>query len=313
MNGIFNLFITENGGNEFCRTIRLITGTKSAGKHQNLGLTDCLFKSIYTVRDVLLRHIFKYNALCISTCCLERKSGIILTVCSREYRNKYGRFCHFMFAYINVFRIVKSGIDFFVFHTGTGREYFFQSATPSRKCFLHGNHFIITLKLRFIQCLTNLIIRNTGGIQHSQILFINLCYNFTITRCKEIFFWFMFAEFSTNLITKCHLRNGIGNTVAINCLCGTNYTITHQFRNLLILTHNKCKIRKVILILLNCEFHKTASCFFQFVCYNIRNLSHINSKGTKGRRYINIVKGTGHTIFTTNGRKTKFNLCIICT
>ena len=89
------------------------------------------------------RHIFKYNALCISTCCLECFRGIILTVCSREYRNKYVRFCHFMFAYINVFRIVKTGIRSSLSSTPERVGNTFSNVpVQARKCFLHGNHFI---------------------------------------------------------------------------------------------------------------------------------------------------------------------------
>ena len=69
----------------------------------------------------------------------------------------------------------------------------------------------------------------------------------------------------------------------------------------------------IIFILIKPELHKHIVCFLKLRCNNILLLRHIHCKGNQGGRNINIIKGSGHTVLSTDGRKSVSNLCIIST
>ena len=117
----------------------------------------------------------------------------------------------------------------------------------------------------------------------------------------------------TKCVTKCHLGNSCCNTVAIQCIGRNNFAVLDIVMEFFVLIHDSCVIRKIVLITRCTEPYKFVSCFFEFRSDHILDLSYINCKGNKCRRYINLVKGTGHTVFTTDGRKAKSHLCRIST
>ena len=60
--------------------------------------------------DIFCCKVLEYLYVYLSACSLKCTGAVILAVCSREYRDKYTRFCNFMFAYIDAVCFVKGTV-----------------------------------------------------------------------------------------------------------------------------------------------------------------------------------------------------------
>ena len=70
--------------------------------------------------------------------------------------------------------------------------------------------------------------------------------------------------------------------------------------------------RQIILVFLNGKEYQLISCRFKLRCDDIFFFCHIHCKGHQCRRNINLVKGSGHGIFSSDGRKAESDLCTVC-
>ena len=74
--------------------------------------------------------ILKYLCDHICASALKCLCTVVLAVGSREYRNKYGRFCHLILAYIDLFCLVETGLHITLINYCDCREYFCQCSGP---------------------------------------------------------------------------------------------------------------------------------------------------------------------------------------
>ena len=81
----------------------------------------------------------------------------------------------------------------------------------------------------------------------------------------------------------------------------------------MILIHDLLIIRKIIGITLDFQQNQFVSRFFQFRCNHGLVTCHIYSKRYQCRRNIDLIEGSGHTVFSSDGRQSKSELCIVCT
>ena len=187
--------------------------------------------------------------LTLRTSTLKCTCTVILAVCSREYRNKYTRFCNFVLAYIDAVCTIKLLISvscLFIILRRNCLKYFFQSTFPCIFSFVYSDHCIsigeVTVSSYFTDhCisdgkLTNLTIRNFQD-------------NIAKSRCKEISRIKVMLNLYAHAITKCHLCNCSCNTMAVKCISRNNFAVLHIFMKFFILIHDSCIIRQIILIL----------------------------------------------------------------
>ena len=80
-----------------------------------------------------------------------------------------------------------------------------------------------------------------------------------------------------------------------------------------ILVHNFFINRNIILVCRDLKPYKLISCFLKLRCNNIFFCCHIHCKRNQCRWYINMLKCSGHTVFSTDRRKTKSKLCTVST
>ena len=260
-NSFFDLRILECSCKEFRRTIRFVTCGESAREHDDLCLIDCFLKKLYRVMDIFSSQVLEYFYIHLCTCTLECTCAVILAVCSREYRNKYTRFCNFVLAYIDAVCMIKLLISvscLFIILRRNCLKYFFQSTFPCIFSFVYSDHCIsigeVTVSSYFTDhCisdgkLSNLTIRNFQD-------------NITKSRCKEISRIKVMLDLHAHAITKCHLCNCSCNTMAVKCISRNNFAVLHIFMKFFILIHDSCIIRQIILILRCAKPYQFVSCF----------------------------------------------------
>ena len=236
---------------------------------------------------------------------------VVFAVSSREYRNKYTRFCNFVFAYINVFCMIQLVFcRFFIFFTGNCLEDSFQSSFPCFYCFCLSDHSISVGEFAIPGNFTDQCVSD-GKLADF------FCRNFhddvTKSRSKEISRIQIMLDLYTNCVTKCHLGNCCCNTVTIQCIGRNNFAVLDIIMEFFVLIHDSCVIRQIILITRCTQPYQFISCFFEFRCDHILDLSYIYGKRNKCRRYVDLIESTGHTVFAADGRKSKSHLCRICT
>ena len=116
---------------------------------------------------------------------------------------------------------------------------------------------------------------------------------------------------NTKAVSKCHFCNCISQSVTVKSICGKNASLLHILVKFSVLVHNALIIRKLICILWRTKPYKPASCFFKLRSHNILKLSGVYCKGNQCRRNIDLIKGTGHTVLSSDRRKTESHLCRI--
>ena len=114
-------------------------------------------------------------------------------------------------------------------------------------------------------------------------------------------------------VTECHLGNGCCNTMTIQCISRNDFAALDIIVKFFILIHDSCVIRQIVLIVWCTEPYQFVSCFFKFRSDDILDLRYIYCKGNECRRYVDLVESTGHTVLTSDGRKSESHLCRICT
>lgn len=142
-NCFFNLCVLECSCKEFRRAIWFITSGESTWEHNDLSLVDCFCEEFHGIMDIFCCQVLEYFNVNLCTSAFKSTCAVVFAVCSREYRDKYTRFCNFVFAYINVFCMVQVIFClFFVVFTRSCLEYSFQSSLPCFFSFFFSNNSI---------------------------------------------------------------------------------------------------------------------------------------------------------------------------
>ena len=98
---VFDAFLDVRVGkysrDKFPRTVRFVRAAEAAGDCKYLTLVDCLCNFLDAVHDILARKVFQNEGICQSTGVFKPCGSIVFAVVTREYRNKYARFCNVKF------------------------------------------------------------------------------------------------------------------------------------------------------------------------------------------------------------------------
>ena len=124
-------------------------------------------------------------------------------------------------------------------------------------------------------------------------------------------------DLNAHLVAECHLAYSFRSASAFYCICRKDLSSLDIFKQLSVAVHDLGVIRQIIVITVDLKFYDLASCFLKFRSNDVLAAVYIYCKGNKCRRYIDltvfIIKGTGHTVLTADGRKSKAHLRIVST
>ena len=76
--------------------------------------------------------------------------------------------------------------------------------------------------------------------------------------------------------------------------------------------HHLFIFRKIVAVRRNMDPYQLVSGFFQFRSNHIFQFRHIHGKRYQSRRNVDIIEGSGHTVFSADGRKSESHLRIVC-
>ena len=107
-------------------------------------------------------------------------------------------------------------------------------------------------------------------------------------------------DLHTHAIPKSHLADCRRHSMAIQSVGGNNIAILNVLVELSILIHHLSIYRQTVGVLLNPKPYKLITRCFQFRCNHIPGFRNINCKRNKGRRYIDILERTGHTVLSSD-------------
>ena len=216
-----------------------------------------------------------------------------------------------MFAHMDAVCFVKRAFHFLHVISSFGLEDFLQSSGPCIQCFFHGNfHAVFVCEFCIVCHFTD------HGIRYRQFSdFVSRYFadDITKSRCKQISLVQIVFNLHTQLVTKCHLADCCCDTVTIQRVSGKYFAVQNILMQFFVLIHGCLIIRQIVAVFRQTDPNQFASCFFQFRCDNILFLCHIHCEGNQCRRNIDVIKGSGHTVFSSDRRKTKSHLCRICT
>ena len=258
-NSLCHLCISKCCCKEFSWSLRLISCWESTREHDNLRFVNCLYKLINRIADILCCEILEYLDYCVSACSFKCLSTIILTVCSREYRNKYCRLSHFILAYIDILCIVKTAIYLACIVCCLCMENALKLCCPYLDSLLNRKHHIVTLDSLLIVYIADYrgCIWNTCCINYLSDLWKcinrNLSYDITKARCKECIACHLILDGYTKLVTKCHLWYCCCEAFSVKCICWNNCAILDKISDCCIKCHNLIIFWKIKLILIYCK------------------------------------------------------------
>ena len=199
---------------------------------------------------------------------------------------------------------------FFVVFAGSCLEYSFQSSLPCFFSFFFSNN---SISVREFTVICNFTDQCVCDGKLSDFVCRNFHDDITKSWCEEVSWIQVVFDLHAECITEGHLGNSCCNTMTIQCVSGNNFSSLDIIVEFFVLIHDSCVIRKIVLITRCAEPYKFVSCFFEFRCDHILDLGYVYCKGNKCWRHVDLIEGTGHTVFTTDGRKSESHLCCIGT
>ena len=124
--------------------------------------------------------------------------------------------------------------------------------------------------------------------------------------------------FNAQLVSKGHLADCLGDSAGLHSVGRDDVSGLHIAVELLVAVHHLAVNRKVIAVLLDLHHHNLASGLLKLRRYHMLFVGNVYSKGDKCRRNIDlpvnfIVEGSGHTVLSSDGRKSEAHLCAVCT
>ena len=168
--------------------------------------------------DIFCCQVFEYFYIYFSACSLKCTSAVVLAVCSREYRNEYAWFCHFMFAYIDAVCFVKGTVICFdILGSCCCLEYVLQSALPCGKCLFQSDLSIAVGEFRIVCSLTDHCVSDSKLADFS---IRNFADDISECRGKEISWIKAMLDLHAHTVTKCHLADCGGDSMTVKCICG---------------------------------------------------------------------------------------------
>ena len=120
--------------------------------------------------------------------------------------------------------------------------------------------------------------------------------------------------FTPKCVTKCHLANGCCNTVAIQCISRNNFAVLDIVMEFFVLIHDLLHNPADHTDLVGARSH--TSLFPAFLSSGVITswiFATSTAKDTSVGGTSISLKGTGHTVFAADGRKSESQLCRICT
>ena len=314
----FEFCILECSCKEFCWTIWFVTSWESAREHDDLGFCNFFFKCIHRIYDICCIHVTEYFCDDLCTCSFKCFCTVILTVCSRKYWDKYCWFCYFILAYIYILCIIESSLHFTCIVCCFCMEYALKFCCPDFDSLIDRKYHIITLNCLFVIDVSNYCLntRKSCCINYfsnlCKLLNRNFCNDISKSRCKKCITGYFILDSYTKLISKCHLWNCCCKTFSIKSICWNNCSILNHISYCIVKFHYLIIFWKIEFILIYCKEDKLITRLFKFRCDDILFFCHIYCKWYECRRYIYIIKRSRHWILSTDWRKSKSYLCIIC-
>ena len=194
--------------------------------------------------------------------------------------------------------------------SGYGFKYLLQRTFPCSQSLFHCNFYIPIGKHCIIFYFTN---HNACDRKLCHFICRYFCYDASEICCKEVFFCYLCINLDTFVVTKCHLAECCCQTISVQCIGRYDPACFNIFKEFMILIHDLFIIRQIISITLDFQQNQFVSRFFQFRCNHGLVTCHIYSKRYQCRRNIDLIEGSGHTVFSSDGRQSKSELCIVCT
>ena len=260
---LLHLCILKCRRKELRASVRLIACWETAREHDNLCLCDCFRKRINRIPDILRRQIAEYFCHDIGTRALKCDGGIILAVCAGEYRYEYRRFCHFVFAYINVFGVIELCLDCVCAFYRLRREYFFKLWCPCLQCLFH-RHGCIFVHKALVLCAhcSDRSVRRAACLKRRKPAWRHFRDDASCFIRKQCFCVKCAVKFHAHLVAKCHLRRSCHNTLGVKCISRDNHPVGDQLRNAAVQFHNVLIIREVIRIFRQIKHNEFVPCIF---------------------------------------------------
>ena len=189
---------------------------------------------------------------------------------------------------------------------GFGRKYFFQCAGPCLKGLIHADLHICIFEAVTVCHFAD---HRVGDLQAAHLSVCNFRDDITECRCEEISRIHVVLQLHAHLIAECHAADRSDHAVAVRYVSGHDASGTDVFREFCILFHDLIVLRKVILISFDTEPYKLIAGFFQFRRNDLIVMGHIHGKGYQGRRHVDILERSGHTVLSADGRQAVADLC----
>ena len=125
-------------------------------------------------------------------------------------------------------------------------------------------------------------------------------------------------DLNAKVVTKCHLADCLCDSV---CLCGVrgdHAACLDVLMEFIISSHDLAVYRKVISVFFDLKYNDLISGLLEFRGDHVLRACNVNREGNQSRWDVDLfsallIKGTGHTVLTADGRKSEAQLRIVGT
>ena len=193
----------------------------------------------------------------------------------------------------------------FLFRSGPGAEYRLQGSLPGIQCPFQRNGVVRILQRASVCHFTHQGVGN-GQLPHLSVR--HFCHNIAKAGGKQIFRRHVVLNLCTQAVSESHLAHSRRQAFAVQGIGGDNFPCLYILKKLSVLIHDLLIYRQIIFILLDPEPNQLAARPLQLGRDDILTGVYVHREGYQRGRHINVIKGAGHTVFSSDGGKAKSHL-----
>ena len=119
-------------------------------------------------------------------------------------------------------------------------------------------------------------------------------------------------DLDTEMVTECHLAKCLTDTLAAQSVNCFHFTFCDQAFHMVEYLTDALVNRQTVFVIFRCEQVYFIVCSFKLAAYNVLSFGCRNCEGNQCWWNMDVLKGTGHRVFTTDCSAAQFELCFEC-
>ena len=310
MDRIRYLLVIQHIRNELAASVRFVTGRESAAEHKDMALVDILLHLGYRPEDVVLGKVAEHAHTHLGTCIAPSLCGIVIAVCTREYREICDRLLHrlALVSEVRLLRLIR------LHALKTCRNHLLAVSLSGIRINLCESfridcHELEDVELRSVYGkLALLSVRNLSDKYCVRIVKLNLRLHEdrTVSVIEE--FLLIICHLGIKTVSERHLADSLGKSAESESVSRNDILRLNLLMYILPVCLKLLDIRHMVRKRCMLDQIKPVAFIFEFRRDNLLCIDSSDTERHEHRRHIDVLECSAHRVLASDRRKAELNL-----